>query len=265
MSSEWVMLNSSLPEKKTITVNGVTTEYSLSGASGPVVILLNGFRMPLGSWDSLYPAIQQHGRIFAYNRHGVGKTSKATCPQTGEEVIRSLENVLRALNLSPPYILVAHSLGGLFANLYARLKPDDVAAVVFVDAAHPDEKGRQENFKPPRFLRFITGVLKAIDTRFDKYQHSEDDCVAETVRQIEAAGYFPPIPVAVVTGGKKMPLVPEACFAIHRQCQNELTALSPHSVHIIANNSGHFPQITEPDLVIQAIKEIVNKVKHGMS
>jgi len=254
---------SSLSEKKTITVNGVTTEYSLSGEGGQVVILLNGFRMPMVSWDSLYPAIQKHGRIFAYNRHGVGKTSKATSPQTGEEVIRSLENVLKALNLSPPYILVAHSLGGIFANLYARSKPDDVAAVVFVDAAHPDEKRRQENFKPPRFLLFITDVLKAIETRFDKYKHSEDDCVAETVRQIEAAGDFPPIPVAVVTGGKKMPLVPEACFAIHRQCQNELTALSPHSIQIIANNSGHFPQITEPEIVVHAIEEIVVNVKHG--
>ena len=168
------------------------------------------------------------------------------------------------MKLPPPYILVAHSLGGLFANLYARSKPSDVAAVVFVDASHPDEKRRQENFKPPRFLLFITSVLKAIDTRFDTYQHSEDDCLAETVQQIAAAGRFPPLPVAVITGGKKMPLVPEASFAIHRQCQNELTALSPHSVQIIANHSGHFPQITEPEIVIRAIEEIAGKVKTSL-
>ncbi|MBI3774876.1 MAG: hypothetical protein HY273_04860 [Gammaproteobacteria bacterium] len=107
--------------------------------------------------------------------------------------------------------------------------------------------------------------MKAIDTRFDKYQHSEDDCVAETVQQIEAAGSFPPIPIAVVTGGKKIPLVPEACFAIHRQCQNELTALSPYSVQIIANNSGHFPQITEPEIVIRAIQEIIFNVNKWRS
>ena len=129
-----------MPETNTVTVNGATNEYALGGeGSSPVIILLNGFRMPLFSWEQLYPEIQKHGRVFVYNRHGIGKTSKATCPQTGAEIIRSLANVLQALQLPPPYILVAHSLGGLFANLYARSQPEQVAAVVFVDASHPDE------------------------------------------------------------------------------------------------------------------------------
>ena len=253
-------MSAPLPGTKTITLNGITTEYSLYGESGPVVILLNGFRMPMLSWDRLYPDIQKHGRIFAYNRHGVGKTSPATNPQTGEEVIRSLENVLKALNLSPPYVFVAHSLGGIFLNLYARLKPNDVSAVVFVDSAHPDEIKRQKEFKPPWLIRVMNDALKTIEVRFDKFRYSEDECVSDTLRKIEAAGNFPPIPVAVVTGGKKMPFVPEASFSIHIQCQKELAALSPYSVQIVANKSGHFPQITEPELVIRVIKEIVGQV-----
>ena len=81
-------MRNTLPEKQTVTVSGVTTEYSLSGESGPVVALLNGFRMPMLSWDQLYPEIHQRARIFAYNRHGIGKTSKSACPQTGEEKTR---------------------------------------------------------------------------------------------------------------------------------------------------------------------------------
>lgn len=116
-------MSTSLPQEQTITLDGRTTQYSLCGESGPVVILFNGFGMPMSSWDKLYPGIQKNVRIFAYNRHGVGKTSKASCPQTGEEIIRSLEDILQALHLLPPYILVGHSLGGLFANLYARANP----------------------------------------------------------------------------------------------------------------------------------------------
>ena len=254
-------MSTPLPVKKTTILNGVTTEYSLSGENGPVVILLNGFRMPMFSWDGLYPEIQKHGRIFAYNRHGLGKTSKASCTQTGEVIIRSLEDVLNALNLSPPYILVAHSLGGIFANLYARSKSDDVSAVVFVDSAHPDEIKRQKEFKPPWLIRFMNDALKTIEVRFDKYRYSEDECVSDTLRQIEAAGNFPAIPVAIISGGKKMPFVPEASFSLHTQCQKHLTALSPYSVQIIAGKSGHFPQITEPELVIHAITEIVDRVK----
>jgi pimeloyl-ACP methyl ester carboxylesterase len=249
-----------LPHKKTIVVDGVTTEYTLAGNSGPVVVLINGFRMPLSSWSRLYPEIQNHGRIFTYNRRGIGKTTKATRPQTGVEIIGTLEKNLNALNLFPPYILVAHSLGGLYANLYARAKPEHIAAVVFVEATHPNEKILQQEFKPPHLVRALTGALKAIDTFFDAYQHSEDECVYQTVQQIETAGSFLAIPVYVVSGGKKLPLVPEKSFAIHQQCQKALVKLSPHSKHITAGQSGHFPQITEPGIVNQAIKNIVEQV-----
>lgn len=214
----------------------------------------------MSSWARLYPEIQKNGRIFAYNRHGVGRTSKASCPQTGEEIIRSLEDILQALNLSPPYILIGHSLGGLFANLYARAKPQKVIAVVLVDAPHPDEIKRQKEFRPPWLIRVINCALKTIEVRFDPYRHSEDECVFDTLRQIEAAESFPPIPLAIITGGKKMPFVPEASFSLHVQCQKDLTALSPNSVHIMAEKSGHFPQITEPELVLHAIREIVDPI-----
>lgn len=250
-------MSTSLPQDQTTTLNGMTTQYSLCGENGPVVILFNGFRMPMSSWEKLYPGIQKNGRIFAYNRPGVEKTSKATCPQTGEEIIRSLEDILQALNLSPPYILVGHSLGGLFANLYARAKPEKVRAVVLVDASHPDEIKSQE-FKPPWLLRVINDTLKKIESRFDPYRYSEDEGVFDTLRQIEAAGSFPAIPLAVITGGKKMPFVPAASFSLHLKYQSELTALSPNSVHIMADKSGHFPQITEPELVLHALKVIVD-------
>jgi len=252
-----------LPIREIIKFNGNSFEHTLSGDNGPVIILLNGFRMPLSSWEELYPDIQKNGRIFTYNRYGVGKTSKASCPQTGEEVVRSLEKVLKALDLQPPYILVAHSLGGIYANLYARLKPDEVLGVVFVDAAHPEEKQRQEEFKPPVFFRLIAGILKTIDIFFDKYQHSEDECLGETILQIEAAGDFPPIPIAVVTGGKRMPLMPQASFDVHLQCQKDLVALSPNSNQFVAEKSGHFPQITEPKIVNNAIKYVVSQISRN--
>ena len=194
-------MNNKTPDKKIIVVDGMATEYSLTGDSGPVIVLLNGFRMPISSWGQLYPEIQTLGRVFAYNRCGVGKSAKAKCGQTGIEIVNSLEKILHSLNLSPPYILVAHSLGGLYANLYARAKPNHIAAVVFVDAAHPDEKRRQEDFKPPLLIRSVAAALKTVDTLFDKYQHSEDECVAQTAHQIETAGSFPAIPVSVVSGG----------------------------------------------------------------
>ena len=214
--------------------------------------------MPMTSWESLFPEIEKLGRIFTYNRLGVGKSSKASVIQTGESVIDLLKEILSELNVSPPYVLVAHSIGGLFANLFARLRPEEVSSVVFVDAAHPDEKELQSEFKPPFILHKMNEGVKSIERIFDRYKYSEDEQVTKTIQQISEAGKFPPIPIAVVSGTKKMPLVPKESFRIHLQCQNRLLALSPNSRHYIAENSGHFPQITEPSLVISAIKEVVS-------
>lgn len=133
-------------------------------------------------------------------------------------------------------------------------------AVVLVDAPHPDEIKRQKEFKPPWLLRVINNGLKKIEARYDPYRHSEDECVFDTLRQIEAIGSFPAIPLAVITGGKKMPFVPAASFSLHLKYQSALTALSPNSVHIMADKSGHFPQITEPELILNALEAIVDPI-----
>ena len=245
-------------QKRIVNINEDTFEYSLSGKEGPNIVFISGFRIPMNSWAQLYTSAEELGRVFAYNRLGVGRSSKASAIQTGDVVVNSLRTLLKKLNVLPPYVLVAHSIGGLFANLFARMAPDEISSIVFVDAAHPDEKEKQGEFKPPILLHKVNEGVKSIERMFDKYKYSEDEHVTETVRQIRASGTFPPIPVAVVSGTKKMPFVPEESFRIHLQCQQALLALSPNSRQYVAERSGHFPQITEPGVVLDAIKDVVS-------
>lgn len=57
VTKERILVRDGLPSKKTIAVDGSMTEYTLAGDSGPVMVLINGFRVPLSSWDRLYPQI----------------------------------------------------------------------------------------------------------------------------------------------------------------------------------------------------------------
>ena len=107
-------------EKRILDLGEDRVEYCLYGDSGPVIVLINGFRMSLESWEKLYPEIGQYGRVLTYNRLGIGKSTKANTDQTGNVVVNIMREMLSALNLQPPFFLVAHSLGGVFANLYAR-------------------------------------------------------------------------------------------------------------------------------------------------
>jgi pimeloyl-ACP methyl ester carboxylesterase len=49
-----------------------------------------------------------------------------------------LRDDLRALKIAPPYVLVGHSLGGTYMQLYAQRHPEEIAGLVLVDSRHAD-------------------------------------------------------------------------------------------------------------------------------
>ncbi len=81
----------------------------------------------------------------------------------------------------------------------------------------------------------------------------------ESADLIRMSGSFPQVPLVVITGSKRMPLNRESAFTIHQTNQKELVQLSCFGEHIIAEKSGHLPQVTEPEVVANAIRSTVQK------
>ena len=88
-------------------------------------------------------------------------------------------------------------------------------------------------------------------------------CVADTVREIESAGPFPEVPLRVVTGGltPRSWLMSPGAVGSKRANQQELVRLSPLGEQVIAQKSGHFPQLTEPELVLRVLRELVEQAR----
>lgn len=228
-------------------------EYSLLGDGNSNVVFINGFRMNFNSWDRIYKEISRDFKIFLFNRHGVGKSSKATINQSGMVIVNELIELLLKLEIKPPYLLIAHSLGGIYANLFARTYPEYVSGIIFVDAPHPLEIVKQKEFKLPFMLHSINEGVKSIEKLFDKFKYSEDECIQETLYQLDSSASFPNIPIAVVSGSKKMPFIPKELFDIHQSFQKKLLDLSKYSKQYFCKKSGHFPQITDPEILIKVI------------
>jgi pimeloyl-ACP methyl ester carboxylesterase len=211
--------------------------------------------MDIDSWFKVLPEIAPFGTLIAVDRLGVGKSDRPTEPQTGEVIVAALRSLLAQAGVPPPYVLVGHSLGGLHAELFARRHPGEVGGIVLIEAASPDEAT-----DPPRqgrLARVINSVVDGIDRLRGRPRGLDElDNVAETVRQIRAAPPFPDVPLVVVTGGKRMRMVPDAAFATHQEAQRGRVALSPQGRQVIAHDSGHFPQLHEPAVVVAAIREV---------
>jgi len=238
-----------------ISVNNVEFETVLIGNKKPQIIFLNGYRMNLTSWDQVYPNIAKDHGVFLYNRLGIGKSSKPAISQDADTVVKDMHVLFHKLGLQAPFIFVAHSMGGLFADLYTKTYKNDVAGVVFVDCPHPDEVIEQRKLKLPLALKILSGIFKVIDRVFGRFKNSEDECIETSIAQIKAAASFPDIPIAVVSGQKKMPFMPDKAYQLHQSYQQKLLSLSPKSKQYSCCNSCHFPQISEPDKVITAIAE----------
>jgi len=243
--------------KKIRKINEGNLEYALAGEHSPTVLFLNGGGPAnMDSWSKVYPQLAKKCRVFAYNRFGDGNSDQINEPQTGLRVIVALKQLLEPESLVAPYILVGHSMGGLYAILFARLYPQLVAGVVLVDSAHPDQG------KMMREQGFLNRLILKIFAKINPAKASELDMFDVTAQQIKDAGIFPDVPLTVITAGKRSGLfVTKKVIEVIERHQVELVGLSAKGKQIVASKSGHFVQNSEPGLVVTAISEIIDIVK----
>lgn len=247
-----------LPPIQALQTRSGRLSFIVSGQGRPTLLLFNGAGMTLEGWRALYPGIEALGTVFAWNRFGVQGSDAPGARQSGALVIAALRELLSYAGLGPPYLLVAHSLGGLYANLFARLHPAEVAGVAFLESAHPNDQEvlRRHEGQLARALEKVLGLPELL---FRDNVAAELAAIGDTAREIASAGEFPPVPVRVVTGGltpRGWPMSPAAVGA-RRAHQQELARLSPLGGQLVAQQSGHFPQLTEPELVLAALRELL--------
>ncbi len=248
----------SFPTKFKLQVAGELVEYARSGDGPATVVLVNGSGGPIEGWYKVFEPVSHFATVLAYNRPGIGGSAKPSVPQVAGHMVESLRNLLAAVGLRPPYVLVGHSLGGLIVNLFARVYPSEVGAVVFLEASSPDDLVllKQHESVLQRFLGAAIGKV------VPPHPNAETEHVAESAVQLQAAPPFPAIPLTVISGGK-IPMAwatPKRVMELRAQHQKDLALLSPLGRHVTAARSGHFPQFKEPQLVVSEIQAIVEKV-----
>jgi pimeloyl-ACP methyl ester carboxylesterase len=157
--------------------------------------------------------------------------------------VSRLGALLAAANIQPPHILVGHSLGGLYVQMFAKKHPGDVLGVVLLDAASADAPGELKTRS-----RLAPGSAAFL----------EEAGVAESNRQVKDAGPFPNIPLTVIAATDHGPFFRKWETTLMR-LQRNLGALSPRGTLIIAKGSGHDVHVVRPRLVIEAVKEMADK------
>lgn len=107
------------------------------GYGGPTIILETGFSEPGSAMDMLQTELSRTNLTCTYDRAGLGRSGSAPEPRVGSDVVADLHALLEAARVPAPYVLVGHSAGGVFVQLYARTYPDQVLGVVAMNPVPP--------------------------------------------------------------------------------------------------------------------------------
>ena len=109
------------------------------GRGSPTILLEAGLMSTVLSWSELQGALAGSFRVVSYDRAGLGWSELGPMPRTADRIVDELHTLLERAAISPPYVLVGHSFGGLTMPLFAARFPDEVAGMVLVDPVAPTE------------------------------------------------------------------------------------------------------------------------------
>jgi pimeloyl-ACP methyl ester carboxylesterase len=109
-----------------------------SGTGGPAVVFAPGAGLVGLDYLNIHDRVSQFTTSVLYDRAGTGWSDSVKLPRTAAVVTDELRGLLRAAGVPPPYLLVGHSLGGIYVRRYAQRFPDEVAGLLFLDPAHED-------------------------------------------------------------------------------------------------------------------------------
>lgn len=250
---------STLPPAQRNTTPEATHSYVLSGNGSPTVVLESGLGDGKESWAPVYRQLSQLTQVFTYDRAGYGTSKSANPTRDGVTIVRELRATLQALKLYAPYVLVGHSIGGTYMELYARTYPEEVAGVVLVDSRHADftrqcQIADARSCTPPTLL---TALLPNTPKR-------ELAAGEKTMDEVMKGGPFPNVPLVVLTSMKK-PLEGARFREVWLKTQNDLAALSSDSKHRVCNHCGHYIHKDDPKLVVAAVTDIVQRIRRKKS
>lgn len=277
-----------------VSVDGRKMHIDCTGQGSPTVILDSGLGDTYLSWQKVQPEIAKFVQVCSYDRAGIGYSDPSSQPRTSRVIASELRGLLQAAHVAPPYILVGHSMGGYDVRVYAGMYPKEVAGMVLVDASHPDQENRLPSelksmegtwnreaifleyatpFGIPRFLGLCDDdvAVRAAECNWhsEREKRAEMKMFSQSAVEAGAVTSLGDIPLAVLSHDPDKPSVElpadlaKSTNEAWEKMQEESAHLSTRGTQSIAKNSSHYIQFDRPELVIDAVRSVVEQARHS--
>ncbi|WP_034263509.1 alpha/beta fold hydrolase [Actinospica robiniae] len=270
------------------------------GSGGPAVVFLPGAGASGLDYLAAQQGVSEFCTALVYDRGGSGYSDRVPLPRTASAVAEELRELLRALDLAGPYILVAHSLGGAYAHRFAQLYPHDVAGLVWLDGFHRDWDTFMPTAASPAAggqtelvlekTRAMRPALRAMFTELvagypEQLQqplidaHLSDEwlrvgivergTLVALADELRGGPGLPDVPLIAITAegvdpGPQAQIPEQALRAIHEGMRKMAAAVAgsvTSGEHRVVSGVGHLQLcFTHADIVVGAVLDVVDRV-----
>jgi pimeloyl-ACP methyl ester carboxylesterase len=280
------------PLGRVVSVGGRRLHVLEEGHGPPTIVVVPALGEGVFSWVRVQRELAAEMRVVLYDRAGIGWSDPPRRGRrTSDDAAEELRSLLHVAGIEPPYVLVAHSLGGIIARRFAARYPAAVAGMVLIDSSHEQQASRrgvhgwpygrssyvknawqwQRRVLGARRLAAVLGLLHELDAdtaeealpehagayRASMLSTRERRTVVREIlmmaRLSEPPRPLTSIPLTVITAGRQQ--IPG-----WQEMQDELAALSADSTHVVAGDAGHYVHLDAPEVVIQAIRDMARKI-----
>lgn len=234
-----------------VEVSGRTVEVVEAGAGDVTVVFEAGLGDDWTPWKRVAREVAEEAQVFAYSRPGYGDSDPSADPRTASQIVEDLRTLLEVEGYAPPYVLVGHSFGGAYMELFAKQHPEEVIGLVLVDPRHRDlteacEDAGAEGCTIP------TSALASLP----KVQAAEFVGFASVSDEIEAAGTFGDYPVRVLTATRHRGFDREA-ETLWASLLGSLADEAEDGEQTVFKGAGHYLQIWRSHKVAREILSLV--------
>jgi pimeloyl-ACP methyl ester carboxylesterase len=236
------------------------------------------------------PEISKITRVCAYDRAGYGWSDLQPGPRDADRIADQLHALLTQAGINGPFVLMGHSIAGLYIRAYATRYPQNLCGLIFVDSATPlqDDRFPVTNTGNPKLeslkkewlyilgLPRIKGQCERVPGFADLAGRTlaEDQCrpsrfaaiglekesIRESGYETAHTGPFSDIPILIFSQDTRV--YPSTEWTRNwDQMQEDLKSLSAHSRRIIAKGSGHYIQVYRPDLLNAEVASFIQQIR----
>jgi pimeloyl-ACP methyl ester carboxylesterase len=281
-------------------VNGYAMHLYCMGQGSPTVLLDAGLGDDVTIWAKVQPELAKGTRVCAYDRAGFGWSEARPEVQDANAVTGELHGLIEKAGVERPFILMGHSIAGIYLRSYAAKYSGDLAGLVFVDGATPLQDDRvlhalveiqnQQRREMPREKLLmllgwyrVRGMCTDVPAGFESVGAwiKADSCVPAqidaTENELDAerasgeetvhAGPFGALPILILSRDPNVlpsnwPVdVAKANAVVWNEMQEEAKGLSSNSRRIIAKGSDHYVQVDRAELVNREVAAFLLRVR----